>query len=143
MRRKRITQLFPFLLPVRRAQRKIIFYAKMYFDQNRYAKTILRKRIGLSQASLAERFGVSTQAVSKWETGLALPDIELLLEMSYLFDIPLNSLLEGEDDFMNSAAMTKMKLPEKLDKVLTSKKDRQLLCPRFLLSIINHTQIKI
>ncbi len=39
MERKRITQLFPFLLPIRRIQRKIIFYAKMYFDRNRYAKT--------------------------------------------------------------------------------------------------------
>lgn len=39
MKRKRITQLFPFLLPVRRTQRKIIFYVKMYFDRNRYVKT--------------------------------------------------------------------------------------------------------
>lgn len=39
MKRKRITQLFPFLLPVRKTQRKLFFYAKMYFDRNRYAKT--------------------------------------------------------------------------------------------------------
>ncbi|TGE35505.1 glycopeptide resistance accessory protein VanW [Desulfosporosinus fructosivorans] len=39
MKRKKITQLFPFLLPIRRIQRKIIFYAKMYFDRNRYTKT--------------------------------------------------------------------------------------------------------
>ena len=39
MKRKRMTQLFPFLLPIRRTQREIIFYAKMYFDRNRYAKT--------------------------------------------------------------------------------------------------------
>lgn len=39
MKRKRITQLFPFLLPLRRTQRKIFFYTKMYFDQNSYAKT--------------------------------------------------------------------------------------------------------
>ena len=38
MKRKRITQLFPFLLPLRRTQRKIFFYTKMYFDQNSYAK---------------------------------------------------------------------------------------------------------
>ena len=38
MTRKRITQLFPFLLPIRRAQRKFCFYLRMYFDANRYAK---------------------------------------------------------------------------------------------------------
>ena len=39
MKRKRITEMFPFLLPIRKKQRKIIFYAKMYFDGNIYAKT--------------------------------------------------------------------------------------------------------
>lgn len=39
MKRKRITQLFPFLLPIRKVQRKIIFYTKMHIDRNRYAKT--------------------------------------------------------------------------------------------------------
>lgn len=39
MSRKRITQRFPFLLPLRRAQRKLFFYAKMFLDGNRYAKT--------------------------------------------------------------------------------------------------------
>lgn len=39
MKRKRITQLFPFLLSIRRIQRKIFFYAKIRFDRNRYAKT--------------------------------------------------------------------------------------------------------
>ncbi len=39
MKRKRITQRFPFLLPLRRAQKKLCFYLKMFFDTNRYAKT--------------------------------------------------------------------------------------------------------
>ncbi|MEL1134528.1 glycopeptide resistance accessory protein VanW [Desulfitobacterium sp. THU1] len=39
MKRKRITQLFPFLLPIRKAQRKLFFYTKMDFDSNHYAKT--------------------------------------------------------------------------------------------------------
>ena len=38
MKRKRVTQLFPFLLPIRRAQRKFCFYLQMFFDANRYAK---------------------------------------------------------------------------------------------------------
>lgn len=35
-----VTQLFPFLLPVRVMQRKICFYAGMHFDGHRYAKTV-------------------------------------------------------------------------------------------------------
>ncbi len=38
MRRKRLTELFPWLLPLRRAQRKFCFYLAMRFDGNRYAK---------------------------------------------------------------------------------------------------------
>lgn len=39
MKRKRITQIVPFLLPLRRAQKKFCFYTKMLFDRNRYART--------------------------------------------------------------------------------------------------------
>ena len=39
-----------------------------------------RKQQAWSQAELAEKLGVTSQAVSKWETGAALPDIDLLLE---------------------------------------------------------------
>ena len=53
-----------------------------------------RRKLGLSQAELAERLGVSAQAVSKWETAAALPDIELLLELSNLFAVSVNELLE-------------------------------------------------
>ena len=37
MRRKRLTELYPWLLPVRRKQRKLFFYTRMYFDRNHYA----------------------------------------------------------------------------------------------------------
>jgi vancomycin resistance protein VanW len=38
MARKRLTQLFPWLLPIRRRQRRFVFYTKMHFDHNRYAR---------------------------------------------------------------------------------------------------------
>lgn len=53
-----------------------------------------RYRLGLSQAALAEKLGVSAQAVSKWETAVALPDIELLLGLSKLYGVSVNELLE-------------------------------------------------
>ncbi|MEA5015248.1 MAG: glycopeptide resistance accessory protein VanW [Candidatus Limiplasma sp.] len=45
MGRKRLTQRFPFLLPVRVMQRKMLFYAKMRLDGRRYAKTIDEERL--------------------------------------------------------------------------------------------------
>jgi len=42
----------------------------------------LRKNLEFSQAEFAEKLNVSTQAVSKWETGNSLPDVDVLLNMS-------------------------------------------------------------
>lgn len=54
-----------------------------------------RRRAGLSQAELAEKLGVTPQAVSKWECGNAMPDLDLLLELSHLYNVSINELLEG------------------------------------------------
>lgn len=59
-----------------------------------------RRNLNLSQADLADKMGVSPQAISKWETGIALPDIERLLALSDLFKVSINELLE--DDFILS-----------------------------------------
>ena len=45
MKRKRMTQWFPFLLPIRRAQRKLFFYTRMYVDRNRYANAKAPERL--------------------------------------------------------------------------------------------------
>lgn len=57
----------------------------------------LRRGINLSQVDLAEKLGVTSQAVSKWECGTALPDIELLLNLSNLYNVSINELLEGRN----------------------------------------------
>lgn len=59
--------------------------------------TILRKKSGLSQAKLAENLGVTSQAISKWECGNAIPDIDLLLELSHIYNISINEMLEDTD----------------------------------------------
>ncbi|MBE6928510.1 MAG: helix-turn-helix transcriptional regulator [Ruminococcaceae bacterium] len=52
-----------------------------------------RKRMGLTQEQLAQRLGVSAQAVSKWENNLSCPDISVLPEMAALFGISVDELL--------------------------------------------------
>lgn len=58
---------------------------------------MLRKKQGLSQEELAEKIGVSRQAVSKWERGEASPDTDNLILLSKLYGISLDELLLGDD----------------------------------------------
>lgn len=56
----------------------------------------LRKKNNLTQNDLAKKYGVTYQAVSKWERGINIPDISLLREMSKDFNIPIDNILDGE-----------------------------------------------
>ena len=45
----------------------------------------IRKNEGLSQEQLAEKIGVSRQAITKWETGKGLPDVENMVIIAEIF----------------------------------------------------------
>ena len=53
----------------------------------------LRKRNGFSQEALAEKMGVSRQAISKWERGESTPDTDTLIELSRLYSVSLDMLV--------------------------------------------------
>lgn len=55
-----------------------------------------RRRAGLSQEGLAERLSVSRQAVSKWESAQAMPDIERVIKLAALFGVSTDYLLKDE-----------------------------------------------
>ena len=54
-----------------------------------------RKRKGYTQRELAERLFVSDKAVSKWERGLSMPDISLLIPLAEVLEVSVTELLEG------------------------------------------------
>ena len=56
----------------------------------------LRKGKDLSQASLAELMGVTFQAVSKWERSEAIPDITILEQLSKLYGVTIDEIINGE-----------------------------------------------
>ena len=58
----------------------------------------LRKKRGLSQEELAEKLGVSRQAVSKWERSEASPDTDNLIALAKLYGLSLDELIYGEKD---------------------------------------------
>ena len=55
----------------------------------------LRKSKGISQEELADKVGVSRQAVSKWESGQSAPDIEKIILLSEFFGVTTDFLLKG------------------------------------------------
>lgn len=54
----------------------------------------LRNRAGLSQEDLADRLGVSRQAISKWELDKTVPDVKYIVELSELFEVSTDYLLK-------------------------------------------------
>lgn len=54
----------------------------------------LRRRHGFTQENLARELHLSRQAVSKWETGAALPDLDTLLKLSRFYGLTINEILE-------------------------------------------------
>jgi transcriptional regulator with XRE-family HTH domain len=64
-----------------------------------FADNIKRLRLskGISQEQLARKLGVSRQAVSRWETGDSFPEMDKVLKMRALFDVPLDELMEKAD----------------------------------------------
>jgi transcriptional regulator with XRE-family HTH domain len=77
----------------------------------------LRKEKGLSQEKLAERIGVSRQALAKWELGLTYPDIEKLILLSDIFRTSIDRLIKENEDENCSFEVTSRQ-PEPYDVVI-------------------------
>ena len=67
-------------------------------DQAKIGKFIgeLRKEKKLKQAELAEKLGVTSKTVSRWETGKYMPDLSLFTDISQILGVTINELLQGE-----------------------------------------------
>ena len=81
-----------------------------------FSEVLLQKRksLGLSQEALADRLGVSRQAVSKWETGEAAPDLNKLIALSAALDLSLDTLCGLREELPaadSSPSPTKRRIP--------------------------------
>ena len=59
----------------------------------------LRRRYGLSQEELANKIGVSRQAVFKWESGSNMPDMDKIKKIVKLFNVSFDFLLDDNIEF--------------------------------------------
>lgn len=71
-----------------------------------------RKAKGLTQEELAVKLNVVRQTVSKWETGLSVPDAEILIQMAQVLAVSVHQLLG-----MEGISQTELNLAEQLEKV--------------------------
>ena len=116
-----------------------------------------RKQKGLTQLELAETLYVTHQAVSKWENGKSIPSIEVLIELTALFDISIDYLLDNSEikendyetmfrqlprDVVLSKYLNSCSLNEDLKIIfyLLSTKERKQVIDQI---ISKHTKIKI
>lgn len=80
----------------------------------------LRRSRNYTQDAFAQKLGISRQAVSKWETGISIPDLEVLLKISKLFDVTINDILEPQvqplriSDFEQISTLPEAELKEAL-----------------------------
>ena len=79
---------------------------------------VQRKRVGLTQAGLAEKLNYSDKAVSKWERGESMPDVLTLIQLAEQFEISVNDLLEDPNQLPGN--------PGKLEKAMTQVSEKAL-----------------
>ena len=56
----------------------------------------LRKKKELTQEQLAEKFGVSSRSVSRWENGNTMPELGILVELADYYEVDIKEIIDGE-----------------------------------------------
>ena len=57
-----------------------------------------KEKLNMTQSELASKLHITDKAVSKWERGLSLPDISILIPLSEILNVSLYDLLKGEEN---------------------------------------------
>src|SRR5574344_273530 len=78
---------------------KKVYFIDMENIKQKIAKNLVELRKGkkLTQSELAQKLNYSDKAISKWETGETLPDIEILYNLCKLYGVTLDYLTSNED----------------------------------------------
>ena len=75
----------------------------------------LRKEKGLTQLAVAEKLNVSRQAISRWESGIALPSTDNLKCLGALYGVPVDYLINEETERVNSESDSKKENEDRRD----------------------------
>ena len=76
-----------------------------------FGKTLKKRRseLNLTQQEVAKKLHVTRQTISNWENGKSYPDLDMLIEISDVYQVSIDSLLKGDQDLKNSLDTKKVK----------------------------------
>lgn len=98
-----------------------------------------RKKKKLTQEQLAEKLGVTSKSISRWENGNTMPDYSLLKDLCNELDISINELLSGEEikesEYMMKAEENFIYLKKKVDTTLKLLKFITYTCAGILIAL--------
>ena len=86
-----------------------------------------RKKSGMTQAGLAEKLNYSDKAVSKWERGDAMPDIQTLLQLAELFEITVNELVTDPNVLPEESGAVQQAMEKVVEKTLKRKANKSII----------------
>lgn len=86
-----------------------------------------RKRLGLTQAGLAEKLNYSDKAVSKWERGDSAPDVLTLWQLAELFEVTVNELLADPNALPENSGTAQRVMEKAVEKTLKRKADKRII----------------
>lgn len=86
-----------------------------------------RKRWGLTQAALAEKLNYSDKAVSKWERGESLPDVQILIQLADMFQITVNDLLVDPNALPENTGKVEQVMEKAVERTLKRKADKKII----------------
>ena len=86
-----------------------------------------RKRMGLTQAGLAEKLNYSDKAVSKWERGESVPDVLILCQLAELYGITVNDLVEDPNALPENPGAVERVMGKAVEKTLKRKADKRII----------------
>lgn len=86
-----------------------------------------RKRLGMTQAGLAEKLNYSDKAVSKWERGESVPDVQTMMQLAEVFDVTVNELLVDPDKLPENPGAVERVMGKAVEKTLKRKADKRII----------------
>ena len=86
-----------------------------------------RKRMGLTQAGLAEKLNYTDKAVSKWERGESMLDAQTLVLLAKQFGITVNDLLADPDELPEQTGAVQQAMGRVVEKTLKRKADKRII----------------
>lgn len=86
-----------------------------------------RKRMGLTQAGLAEKLNYSDKAVSKWERGESVPDLLTLVQLAELFYVSVDDLLQDPNALPENTSKVEKVMEKAVEKTLKRKADKGII----------------